>query len=252
MIRTISGTIAVVAFLIMKFSGIELSNVGTTSVPAVGINRSIGDTYNAFVDGSKLASDLGKLSDARQITVTLDPNKSITYRISSTIDSDGSTIKIIFGTVSANNTTISADIDVADVRQGNKYISEEKVQKMLKDDINAIAYALNKNTTDEAKMRDINVVLISLAALTNAKTEAEADKLVQGIAERSMFDEEPQNSVASNQTVPTKSFTKFGEPTGITGAPSVPLPSSGESDAASTAQESADYAAEASDSEESQ
>jgi hypothetical protein len=233
MIKSIFGAVAVIAFLILKFTGVQLDNVGTTSIDAVSVNRPVSETYKAFVDGSKLTSDLGKLSDAPQITVSLEPNTSITYRISSTIDSDGTSIKINFGNSGANSSTISAEIDVADVRQGNKYISEDKVRKMLKDDINDIAYALNKNNVNEAKFRDINFVMISLAALTNAKSEGEAETLALSIAEKSIYEEDATDSSASNETMTTKSSSTFGAPVGITGAPSAPLSSSSSDSSAS-------------------
>jgi hypothetical protein len=238
MIRTIFGTIAVIAFLILKFSGVELDNVGTTSIDAVAVNRPVGETYKAFADGSQMTSDLGKLSDASQITVSLEPNRSITYRISSTIDSDGTIIKINFGDAGANGSTVSAEIDVADVRQGNKYVSEAKVRKMLKEDINDVAYALNNHSTNEAKLKDINVVLISLAALTNAKSDDEAEALVQGIAGKSFLDQGDESSMASGGPAPTQSSSTFSAPAGITGAPSAPLPSTGESDNAFAGQQS--------------
>jgi hypothetical protein len=233
MLRSIFGTIAVIAFFVLKFTGVQLDNVGTTKVDAVAVSRPVSDTFRAFADGSKMSSDLGKLSDASQITVTLDPNRSITYRISSTIDSDGTTIKINFGDAGANNSTISAEVDVADVRQGNKYISEAKVQKMLKDDINDVAYSLNNHKINEAKLKDINATLISLAVLTNTKSQGEAETLVQGIAEKSLIDEDISSipsgqsdtfTPSSSDTFASKPATKFGAPTGITGAPSMPTP----------------------------
>jgi hypothetical protein len=235
MIRSILGAVGVIAFLVFKFTGVQLDNVGTTSIDAVSVNRPVSETYKAFSDGSKLTSDLGKLSDAPQITVSLEPNTSITYRISSTIDSDGTTIKINFGDNGANSSTISAEIDVADVRQGNKYISEDKVRKLLKDDINDIAYGLNKHNVNEAKLKDINFVMISLAALTNAKNEGEAESLALSIAEKSIYEEGDSDSSTFSETATTKSASTFGAPVGITGAPSAPLPSTSANDNASFA-----------------
>jgi hypothetical protein len=229
MFKTILGTVAVIIFAITKFTGVELSNVGTTSIDAVAVNRPVAETYKAFAEGSTLQSDLGQLSDAPQITVSREPNRSITYRISSTIDSDGTMIKINFGDTGATGSTISAEIDVADVHQGNKYVSEDKVRKMLSDDINDIAYALNNHNINEAKLKDINSVLISLAALTNATTEKDADTLVQRIAEKSFFEQDNDPSPASTESSPVQSASNFGAPTGITGAPSAPLPSNGDS-----------------------
>jgi hypothetical protein len=251
MIRAIFGAIAVIFVLVLKFSGISTDNIGTTSVGAVAVNRPVTETYKAFADGSKLRSDLGQLSDASQITISLEPNKAIIYRISSTIDSDGTVVKIIFGEAGANSSTVSAEVNVADVRRGTQYLSEEKVHDALKKNLNDIAYALNNGRTDEAKLKEINSLLIALAAVTNSKSDGEAEALIRGVAEKSLAHSSDDYGAPSSSASVAKSPSSFGAPTGISGAPSVALPASGENEESFANQQAYDDPTLAADSDES-
>jgi hypothetical protein len=172
--QIIIGVVLFVVAAIFKIGGGSIDNAGTTSTPALAVSRSVSETFQAFKSGAGAGSQFGDLSDYSEIKVSSNPSESVVYKISSSHDSDGSTVAIKIIPGPNGGSIVSADIDVANVNYGDQYISESKVKDSLETSLNNAAASIDGGGDASGAMREINEMLISLAVLTNSKSEQEA------------------------------------------------------------------------------
>ncbi len=222
---------------IMKLGSGSIDNAGVSSVPPIAISKTAGETFRAFKNGADAGSPIGPLADYNDIAVSSTPSESVTYKIKSNHDSDGSTITIKIVPGQNGGSEISADIDIANVRYGDKYLAEDKVMSSFKTHLNNAAASIDQGNDASGAMREINQLMITLAMLTNSKSEAEAlEKLTQHVADKTFdtssrmtsgppkaIDGKPQGYGSSD----SKSYDSHSSSLAITGAPSAPLPGNG-------------------------
>lgn len=130
--------------------------------------------YAAFDEASGYGSalrDSGLMTLDKDVVVTRQNGKTITWHVPSSADSDGSTITLTFVQgATAGQTVIEAKVDVApvhDIHNSKLVVSEDKVAGILEGTVRSMATDLDRDASYRESGRAMNGVFDLVAIATN-------------------------------------------------------------------------------------
>lgn len=203
--------------------GLSGINGGTEDFSVV-VNDRPQLVYAAFDEASGYGSalrDSQLMSLDKDVVITRQSGKAITWHVPSSADSDGSTVTLNFEQgASSGQTIIRATVDVApvhDTKNSKLVVSEEKVAGILEEAVRDMAGDLGRDSSYRESGRTLNGIFDLVAIATNPGMSESLN--------RTMLDAFGGNAGAGKpQGYSEREYGKpdsYGEPTDNFGAPMV-------------------------------
>lgn len=204
-------------------SGLSGINGGTQDFSiTVGDNpQAVYSAFDAATGYGSALRDSDLMALDKDIVVTRQDGKAITWHVPSSADSDGSTITLNFvAGDSPGQTVIKATVDVApvhDARNTKLVVSEDKVAGILEEAVRDMASDLDRDASPRESGRTLNGVFDLVAIATNPGM---SDALNRAVLDAFGGNAGPFKPPAYGEREYGKPDT-YGEPTDNYGAPMV-------------------------------